>query len=318
MVRLSLSYIYIPVPCQSSEFRTPLTLRVNNREWNLPLDSPVNYAVTRVHVLETGNSPIDPSQINVTVARNVNPVGPYHDTSDYFDLYRLPSSNLRNGIQFEVFLSKSLTEPNGKFQAGDQFTLELRAKDTRANHVVKLEIYGRIETARGIPPSPVSPPQSTSTPATTTSSLASQPANNSSATTYTPETSKSVTVYFIAIPLVVIGLSLTAACCFKGKLRQCCAKVCGKKSENKKDVDAVKSNTTEFSELPSRQTSLASTTFFKSDSLSSFNPYEDSLINNTKDEKDRWEFPRHHLKFYGILGKSRNPSIAFLLMVSLL
>ena len=132
------------MPCQSSEFRTPLTLRVNNREWNLPLDSPVNYAVTRVHVLETGNSPIDPSQINVTVARNVNPVGPYRDTSDYFDLYRLPSSNLRNGIQFEVFLSKSLTEPNGKFQAGDQFTLELRAKDTRANHVVKLEIYGRI------------------------------------------------------------------------------------------------------------------------------------------------------------------------------
>jgi len=66
----------------------------------------------------------------------------------------------------------------------------------------------------------------------------------------------------------------------------------------------VKSNTTEFSELPSRKTSLTSNSFFKSDSLSSsYNPYEDSLIINTKDEKDKWEFPRRHLKFYGILGE---------------
>ena len=138
----------VSVPSQCSDLRTPLTLRVNNREWNLPIDAPLHYAVTRVHVLETGDSPIDPSQINVTVTRNVNPIGPYHDTSDYFNLFKLKSSNLRNGIQYEVYLSKSLLEPEGKFQAGDQFTLELRAQDRRANHVVKLEIYGRIEEAR--------------------------------------------------------------------------------------------------------------------------------------------------------------------------
>ena len=40
----------------------------------------------------------------------------------------------------------------------------------------------------------------------------------------------------------------------------------------------------------------------------STSPYEDRLL-QTKDEgKDRWEFPRHHLKFYGILGKRSNVS----------
>ena len=293
-------FYLISVPGHCSDWRTPLTIRPNNREWNLPLDASLNYPVTRVHVLETGNSPIDPSQINVTIARNPDPNFPFHDASDFFDLSRLPNSNLRNGIQFEVFLSKSLL---GTFSAGDQFTLRLQAKDTRADHVVKYEIYGRIEEARGTPPSPFIPPSSITTTTTTTSTTtarAQTEASNAKASEAGEK--KSVTVYFIAVPIVVIGLVLAALCGFRGKLTKCCARVCGKKSEAKKDVDAVKSNTTEFSELPSRKTSLASNSFFKSDSLSSCNPYEDSLIINTKDEKDKWEFPRHHLKFYGILG----------------
>jgi len=294
----------LAVPSHSSDLRTPLTLRPLTREWNLPLDAPVNYAVTRVHVLETGNSPIDPSQINVTIARNVDPVGPFHDASDYFRLYPLSSSNLRNGIQFEVLLSKSLMEPEGKFSAGDQFTLQLTAKDTRANHVVKNEIYGRIEEARGTPPSPLIPPSPTTSTTSSTTTVSSQTETSNVTTAERGEKSGSVTVYLIAVPIVVVGLALAAVCGFRGRLSKCCAKVCGKKSENKKDVDAVKSNTTEFSELPSRKTSLSSNSFFKSDSLSSScNPYEDSLISNTKDEKDKWEFPRRHLKFYGILGE---------------
>ena len=263
--------------------------------------------MTRVHVLETGDSPIDPSQINVTVTRNVNPIGPYHDTSDYFDLFKLKSSNLRNGIQYEVYLSKSLLEPKGKFQAGDQFTLELRAQDRRANHAVKLEIYGRIEEARmspltpSLPPPPPPPP---STTASTTASVQTTESNMTSSTTATAEKSTNETnVYFLIFPFLFIGLSLTVAWCFKGKLVECCGRLCRKKPTNKTDVDAVKSNMTEISELPSRKISSASNAF--SESLSSSNPYEDSLIiNNTKDEKDRWEFPRHHLKFYGILGRN--------------
>lgn len=296
----------VPVPLQCSELRTPLTLRVNNREWNLPLDSPVGYAVTRLHVLETGNSPIEPSQINVTIARNVNPVGPYHDTSEYFDLYPLPSSNLRNGIQFEVYLSKSLLEPEGKFNAGDQFTLLLKAKDTRVNHVVKYEIYGRIEEARGLPPPAVAPPPQTTTPSTTTTvTVSSQTDNNNSSATQNAQKSENGTyVTVIAVPTVFVSVSVSlAAWCFRAALKRWCIKLCGNNKQSKKDVDAVKSNTTEFSELPSRKTSLASNNFFKSESLSSSNPYEDSLITNTKDEKDKWEFPRHHLKFYGILGE---------------
>ena len=295
------------MPSQCSDLRTPVTLRVNNREWNLPIDAPLHYAVTRVHVLETGDSPIDPSQINVTVARNVNPIGPYHDTSDYFDLFRLKSSNLRNGIQFEVYLSKSLMEPEGKFQAGDQFTLEIRAKDRRASHVVKNEIYGRIEEARMSPLTPSLPPPPSSTTATTTSTAASVQTteDKNATTTATAEKSSSETnVYFIILPILTVGLSLTVAWCFKGKLVECWGRLCRKKSTNKTDVDAVKSNMTEISELPSRKISSASNAFSESFQSSS-NPYEDSLIiNNTKDEKDRWEFPRHHLKFYGILGRN--------------
>ena len=82
----------------------------------------------------------------------------------------------------------------------------------------------------------------------------------------------------------------------------------------------VLSNNTEFTELPSRKSSLASSNFYKSDLSTATNPYELALINTTKEEKvselpawrwslvtrvmqDPWEFPRHHLKFYGILGE---------------
>ena len=63
-------------------------------------------------------------------------------------------------------------------------------------------------------------------------------------------------------------------------------------------VSGTISNSTEFSVLPSRKTSYAST-FWS-------NPYEDTLLQtkDISDEKDKWEFPRHHLKFYGILGIS--------------
>ena len=299
------------MPSHCSDLRTPLTLRVNNREWNLPIDAPLHYAVTRVHVLETGDSPIDPSQINVTVTRNVNPIGPYHDTSDYFDLFKLKSSNLRNGIQFEVYLSKSLLEPKGKFQAGDQFTLELRAQDRRANHVVKLEIYGRIEEARMSPLTPSLPPPPPSTTASSTESVQTTEKKITTTTATAEKKTSQTNVYFIVVPILFFGLSLAVAWCFKGRLKECCRSVCRKKPTNKTDVDAVKSNMTEISELPSRKISSASNAF--SESLSSSNPYEDSLIiNNTKDEKDRWEFPRHHLKFYGILGRDQLLTDSFL------
>jgi len=196
-----------------------------------------------------------------------------------------------------------LQEPEGKFQAGDQFTLLLKAKDTRVNHVVKYEIYGRIEEARGEPPSPVLPPRPpTSTTTTSSTTVSPETDRRNTSNTESPERPQEVTVIAVPVLVVVGGLSLLAWCC-KGRLRQCCGRVCGRQSDSKKDVSPVKSNTTEFSELPSRKTSLASSVFFKSDSLSSTNPYEDSLITNTKDEKDKWEFPRHHLKFYGILGE---------------
>ena len=65
---------------------------------------------------------------------------------------------------------------------------------------------------------------------------------------------------------------------------------------------------TEFTELSSRKTSNVSSFFqsqlSKSSWLSSSNPYEDTLLQTKDEQTDRWEFPRHHLKFYGILGES--------------
>ena len=64
---------------------------------------------------------------------------------------------------------------------------------------------------------------------------------------------------------------------------------------------------TEFTELSSRKTSNVSSFFqsqlSKSSWLSSSNPYEDTLLQTKDEQTDRWEFPRHHLKFYGILGE---------------
>lgn len=88
------------------------------------------------------------------------------------------------------------------------------------------------------------------------------------------------------------------------------------KDEGDRDIRGVEggvsgqlsSSATEFTELSSRKTSSASSSFFFKSALdgwpsNSTSPYEDRLL-QTKDEgKDRWEFPRHHLKFYGILGE---------------
>ena len=71
-------------------------------------------------------------------------------------------------------------------------------------------------------------------------------------------------------------------------------------------VSGTVSNATEFTELPSRKTSFAS----NFTSSFSWNTYEDHII-QTKDEKDKWEFPRHHLKFYGILGMNDEFSMRF-------
>ena len=61
------------------------------------------------------------------------------------------------------------------------------------------------------------------------------------------------------------------------------------------------SSMTEFTELTSRKTSMASSHI---SNPYSFNSYDNHLL-QTKDESDPWEFPRHHLKFYGILGKKQ-------------
>ena len=109
----------------------------------------------------------------------------------------------------------------------------------------------------------------------------------------------------LSLLCLVVFLPIGYFTCFK-RLRQRCP--CGASGDKGREegraeagVSGQLSSATEFTELPSsRKTSNASSSFF------SFSPgYEDSRLLHTKDTegKDRWEFPRHHLKFYGILGE---------------
>merc|ERR1719367_2452884 len=85
----------------------------------------------------------------------------------------------------------------------------------------------------------------------------------------------------------------------KAKLQSCCVKT-DKETNVKREIDNVLSTETEFTELASsRKTSMALSTF---SSGSQYSEPPDALIKQEW-EKDPWEFPRHHLKFFGILGE---------------
>lgn len=92
---------------------TPITIRMNNREFNIPLDAPVHSPITRVFIVDGAKRAED---INVTLTRAQFAGGlAFLQAHDFFELF--PLRNSRGNIQFELQLKKPLID---KFKAHDQ------------------------------------------------------------------------------------------------------------------------------------------------------------------------------------------------------
>jgi len=285
-----------------SSQNTPLTIRLESRQWNIPLDAKVGRFVTKVHLVDPD---ADQNNVTASLGKVTTNYGPFHDASEYFGLFQLRSS--KGDKKYEVFLKKPLL---GKFKAGDQFNLVVQASDGQYN--VGNEVYGRIEEARNpnLIPSDLTTTSTTTLPTPKTTTLYSNLTSASPilsttsvvVNTTTSEDSMQFTVVVTVVPICVFisGLSLLIYCCHKKLLRfyRNCMKKKKPELGTRDKLDTVLSNETEFTEIPnSRKTSTAS--FF--DTLS--NTYEPEPVNTKESYSDPWEFPRHHLKIYGILGE---------------
>ena len=102
------------VPGLSSQQWTPLTIRANNRQFQIPLDAPVHSPITRVFIVDGAKRAED---INVTLTRSQFDGFAIYHAHDFFELYPLKHSG--NNIQYELQLKKPLVD---KFKAHDQVT----------------------------------------------------------------------------------------------------------------------------------------------------------------------------------------------------
>lgn len=293
---------------------TPITIRVESRQWNIPLDDKVGTRLTRIHIVDLDTHPY-PDNITVSIGKIGTNYGPFHDASQYFELY--PIKSRKGDKKFDVILKKPLL---GNFEAGDQFNLVIQASDGYHNRVFKNDIFGRIEEARdpslGHDDLTTSSTSARPTLKTTTKITTSSPILNTTSTIVNTTTSDATnaesmqtTVIVIVLPIVLIIVSgALAICCYRAKLIKLC-KRCTKKTKKpelgKRDIDNVLSNETEITDVPqSRKTSTVGSMMFDMFDMSTVsNTYEPDLVQTKESYADPWEFPRHHLKIYGILGE---------------
>jgi len=297
-----------------SSQNTPITIRVESRQWNIPLDDKVGTRLTRIHIVDLDTHPY-PDNITVSIGKIGTNYGPFHDASQYFELY--PIKSRKGDKKFDVILKKPLL---GNFAAGDQFNLVIQASDGYHNRVFKNDIFGRIEEARDpslnhddLTTSSTSPrPTLKTTTKTTTSSTTLNTTStivNTTTSDATNAESMQTTVIVIVVSIVPIISGALAICCFRAKLIKLC-KRCTKKTKKpelgKRDIDNVLSNETEITDVPhSRKTSTVGSMMFDMFDMSTTvsNTYEPDLVQTKESYADPWEFPRHHLKIYGILGE---------------
>lgn len=286
----------------TSSQNTPILIRVDNRQWNIPLDDRVGTRITRVYIKDPDTHA---DNITASLGKVASNWGPFHDASSFFELYRLNDS--RGELTFDVILKKPLL---GQFKAGDQFNLVIQAFDGVISS--KTEIYGRIEEARNPAltqddlttkaTSPRAIPErttsSSSTPVSETTSSV-----NTTTSDATEVASMQTTVTVIVLPIILISflLSIFSYCC-RAQLKKLC-KSCTNKIKTpepgKRDIDNVLSTETEFTEIPNSRKTSSVSAYLGDGTIS--NTYESV---HTKDSyADPWEFPRHHLKIYGILGE---------------
>jgi len=121
-----------------SSQNTPITIRVESRQWNIPLDFNVGSRITRIQIVDPDT---DPANITASIKKIGTNYGPFHDGSQYFEMYRVQRT--RGDMKFDMILKKPLL---GSFEAGDHFNLVIQAYDGVKTSTT--EIYGRIEEAR--------------------------------------------------------------------------------------------------------------------------------------------------------------------------
>jgi len=285
-----------------SSQNTPITIRVESRQWNIPLDDKVGSRITRIHIVDPDT---DPANITASLQKIGTNYGPFHDASQYFKLYRI--RNTRGDIKFDVILKKVLL---GNFEAGDQFNLVIQANDGVITS--KHEIYGRIEEARdpSLNPDDLTtkkpiPFPTTATTTTTTTTTPTVVNTTTSDATNADSVQTTVNVDVIVIVIPILGTVVLLAVCFicRRKLKSCTKKT--KQPEvGKRDINNVLSNETEVTDVPSsRKTSTVGSMLGFDMGTISMNTYESDLIQTKESFSDPWEFPRHHLKIYGILGE---------------
>jgi len=285
-----------------SSQNTPITIRVESRQWNIPLDDKVGSRITRIHIVDPDT---DPANITASIKKIGTNYGPFHDGSQYFELY--PVKSTIGDKKFDVILKKPLL---GSFEAGDQFNLVIQAYDgviTSTN-----EIYGRIEEARdpSLNPDDLTtkkpiPFPTTATTTTTTTTTPTVVNTTTSDATNADSVQTTVNVDVIVIVIPILGTVVLLAVCFicRRKLKSCTKKT--KQPEvGKRDINNVLSNETEVTDVPSsRKTSTVGSMLGFDMGTISMNTYESDLIQTKESFSDPWEFPRHHLKIYGILGE---------------
>jgi len=285
-----------------SSQNTPITIRVESRQWNIPLDDKVGSRITRIHIVDPDTHP---ANITASIKKIGTNYGPFHDGSQYFELY--PVKSTKRETKFDVILKKPLL---GNFEAGDQFNLVIQANDgviTSTN-----EIYGRIEEARdpSLNPDDLTtkkpiPFPTTATTTTTTTTTPTVVNTTTSDATNADSVQTTVNVDVIVIVIPILGTVVLLAVCFicRRKLKSCTKKT--KQPEvGKRDINNVLSNETEVTDVPSsRKTSTVGSMLGFDMGTISMNTYESDLIQTKESFSDPWEFPRHHLKIYGILGE---------------
>jgi len=282
-----------------SSQNTPITIRVESRQWNIPLDDKVGSRITRIHIVDPDTHP---DNITVSLDKIRTNYGPFHDASGFFELYPIKSGK-RGDKKYDVILKKPLL---GKFEAGDQFNLEIQAHDGVIQS--SSEIYGRIEEARdpNLHPDDLTTSSTSRRPTTTkiTTTTTSTSANIVNTTiSDLPSPDNQNTVIIVAIPIIGVGviISLLLFCC-RRKLK--CPKKSKQPEDGKRDINNVLSNETEITDVSnSRKTSMADSLFNLTTFSNSSNPYESDFLQTKESNHDKWEFPRHHLKIYGILGE---------------
>jgi len=289
---------------------TPPIIRLDTRMWNLPIDAKVGTVVSRLTI-----SDHDTHKDNITVSfsRVLTRIGPFHDGSQYFQTYPVKHSQ-QFEQKFDIELAR-LLQPN--FKVGDQLNLYITAHDGQYHS--KNEVYVRLEEARNrssrpaLPPLPPPTTTRTVTPSVSivTSSAVSPTPSTAALGNSTVTTSDSmgpgVTITFVIVP--VLGIGILAGLLYRCRSRVVKVSSCCLKSDKspspegvKKEIDNVLSTETEFTDLASsRKTSMALSTFSYG---SQYSEPPDALTKQEWDrDRDPWEFPRHHLKIYGILGE---------------